>query len=54
MNVTILRCVALLLIGALVTTIVVSGCGNKGPLYLPDSAQQPVDDEGKKKSKKQD
>lgn len=53
MNVTILRYVALLLIGALVTTAVISGCGNKGPLYLPDSAQHPADDANKKKSKKQ-
>ncbi|MDX1488791.1 MAG: lipoprotein [Acidiferrobacterales bacterium] len=54
MNLTILRYVALLLLGTFVATAVISGCGNKGPLYLPDSVQQPADDANKKKSKRQD
>jgi predicted small lipoprotein YifL len=54
MNVTMLRYVAVLLVGTFVATAVISGCGNKGPLYLPDSTQQPADDADKKKSKKQD
>ena len=52
MNLKTLRYVAFLLVGVFVATALLSGCGNKGPLYLPDSAQQPADDTNKKKSKK--
>lgn len=45
---------SLLLVGALVTSTMLKGCGYKGPLYLPDKAKQPAaDKESKKKSKQQ-
>ncbi|MFQ5937588.1 MAG: lipoprotein [Acidiferrobacterales bacterium] len=38
----------------LATAATLSACGNKGPLYLPDTAQQQSDDDAsKKRSKKQ-
>ena len=31
------------------TTSLLSGCGQKGPLYLPDPAEQAQEEEAKKK-----
>lgn len=36
-----LRMFLLLLLGLLATGVLISGCGNKGDLYLPDRAENP-------------
>ena len=46
-------------IGLLVAALALSGCGNKGPLYLPDEATtveqpSPEDADADKKDKKKD
>lgn len=46
----------LLLIGTMLaaTATSITGCGKKGPLYLPDATQeQPDSEQSEKKSKKQ-
>ena len=35
----------LLLVAAVTTVLILSGCGQKGPLYIPDTAQQKSQEE---------